>query len=83
MMQMSLYLIKDDVHGYDVYDSWVVAARSRKQALSINPGHINRDLLEIPKNLRPWTVTAQCIFLGKASVSLRQPIILCASFNAG
>lgn len=76
-MQLSLYHITDTVSGYDVWTDWVIAARSRKQALSMHPGRgtICKD--------GPWSTEATATFIGKAAITIRKPEVICASFNAG
>lgn len=68
---MNLYLVeRTDNWGYDEYDSWVVAAKSKKGAAKKGPY----------SNLPPVDIT----YLGKAAASIDpdEPFII-ASFNAG
>jgi hypothetical protein len=77
-MSLSLYLITDpDAIGYDTWDSWVVAAKSKRRALRMAPNG-NPDSMD-----GPWAVHAKAQFIGTARVTIHEPEVICASYNAG
>jgi hypothetical protein len=76
-MNLSLYHIEDSVSGYDVWTDWVVAARSRKQALQMHPGGDG-----FSYNGK-WPTKTIATYIGKAALSIHSPEVICASFNAG
>jgi hypothetical protein len=78
MMTLCLYLVEDPTAtGYDVWDKWVVAASSRKQALHMHPD--GKSTLRSTK----WSEKTTATYLGKACVTIHKPQVICASFNAG
>ena len=77
----SLYLLtQSDNGGYDTYDSCVVVALTRAEALQINPEG-SWDRLCSAWASKPEDVTVE--YLGKANGSLEAGDVVCASFNAG
>lgn len=77
MMTLCLYLVEDPtVTGYDVWDRWVVAATSRKQALCMHPD--GKSILNAK-----WNKATTATYLGKACVTIHKPQVICASFHAG
>lgn len=85
---MKLWLITADTRGYDVYDSAVVVAETKKIAQTIHPDNHNERDGYLPRNKdfyyswvdKPEEVTAD--YIGTAKRGTKRGVI-CASFIAG
>lgn len=78
---MNIYKLSQEKNsGYDTYDSCIVVAKTRAEAIKMPPD----DLYSGDDVIRVWTspefVTAE--FIGKAKRGSKKGVI-CASFNAG
>ena len=80
---MNLYLLsQSDNSGYDTYDSCVVCAKSKKDAITITP---DESVFKENEMFATWAnklVNIKCEHIGKASKKQKRGVIL-ASFNAG
>ena len=79
---MNLYLISQNVNnGYDTFNSAVVAAETKEEAINIHPGG---GLYEINVDNHVWATTdkVSAEIIGVAKDRTKSGII-CASFNAG
>ena len=83
-------LTQDAVDGYDTYDSCIVCAESKEDAIKISPSGWD-GLTECPTeeshedySYSGWCTQkdVQCEYLGEAKEGLKRGVI-CSSFNAG
>lgn len=88
---MKLYLLTQSKnHGYDTYDSCVVAATSPSTARKIHPGECNvpgayKEWWKEERHWGSWAETLEQVeveFIGNAKRGTKAGII-CSSFNAG
>lgn len=84
---MKLFKLSQEVNfGYDTYDSCVVCAKSKKDAVTIHPdgGEFNDEDLRFNKR-GPWAhkiADIKCEEIGDAKANQTRGVIV-ASFNAG
>ncbi len=82
---MNLYLIEQSINNhYDTFDSAVVQAKSTEEARNIHPAGCS-DFLPDEYKYSDWAKPedVKVTFLGTATPSLNQPVVICSSFNAG
>lgn len=82
---MKLYRICQVVNSaYDTFDSAIVAARNRKEAQHIMPGHILNGKY-YPATLESWAPPEHVIveYVGVAKVGTPVGKVILSSFNAG
>lgn len=81
---MNLYLLtQDDADGYDTYDSVVVCATSKADAVTIYPCSYSTEWGTIRH--RVWALTPDLVtaeYIGTAGKEIKRGVIL-ASFNVG
>lgn len=81
---MKLWLISQTENtGYDTYDSAVVAAATAEEASKMYPSGDN-NMFGDPWSAwcdKPEDVTVE--YLGEAGPSIKEPVVILASFNAG
>jgi len=93
---MNIYkLIRDDIGGYDTYDSAVVVAENEEQAKKMHPSHTSHPYIddyatekwwEEDDMYKSWThdlSKIQVTLIGKANKSFDKPQVIVASYNAG
>ena len=87
MTDLKLFLVfRDDAIDYDTYNSFVVCASSRKEAMNTHPDGGTIDW----ERERSWLGSVWCSdvqhvsvkYLGIATGSLKKGVV-CSSFNAG
>jgi len=83
-VKMKLFLISQDEDcGYDTYDSAVVAAETPEEASKMHPSGDNK---RFGKTWSAWCNKPESVtveYLGEADISIKEPTVICASFNAG
>lgn len=82
---MNLYLLsQEENNDYDTYDSCVVCAKSKADAIKIGPDGKPLEE-ELSGSWNVWALTKEgvkCELIGKANSKQKRGVIL-ASFNAG
>ncbi len=79
---MKLYLLKQDVvHGYDTYDSAVVAARSEMTARWVHPSKYEEDWNGVEEYTWCAKEDVKVTYLGEATKGIKAGIIV-SSFNS-
>lgn len=82
---MKLWLISQTVeHGYDTYDSAVVAAEAEEDAKAIHPNGYGNLLQDKDKCWRGWANNPEDVTAEYLGETIRtEPGVICASYNAG
>lgn len=83
---MNLYLLWQEVNNdYDTYDSCVVCAENRDEAIRIHPcNNPGEDEIKCNERIEEWTdlENIHCELIGKAASHIPKGLVI-ASFNAG